>query len=50
MIREYINSAIGVLFLFGMLWATLNLHAINTPDGFGFMIDGVGGYFWQYGE
>lgn len=50
MLREYIESAIGVVLLFVTLWLALNLEAINTPEGFGFMVDGIGGYFWQYGK
>jgi hypothetical protein len=22
---------------------------INTDEGFGFIVHGIGGYFWQYG-
>lgn len=25
------------------------LTVINTNEGFGFIIKGLGGYFWQYG-
>lgn len=48
MIRECIDSAVGVVTLFLTLWLAMNLELINTPDGLGFMVDGLGGYFWQY--
>lgn len=50
MLREILDSIVGVVFLLGMLWLALNLEAINTPEGFGLFVDGIGGYFWQYGN
>ena len=39
-----------IAFCVGMFLAAYPLHIIQNASGFGFVLDGLGGYYWESAE